>query len=442
MKKTFAILLAISTLSASLLTGCGGAGGSADGADSTGKEKVTIDIFQHKSEIAQQLQAAVDVYTAQNPHVTINLETVQGSDYNTSLKAKMLGADPVEIFGAGYNDLVNNYTDYAEDLSDQPWVPHVQKGILSGITVNDKVLGLPISIEGYGLVYNTEIFKAAGIDASTLTSYEAIDAAFAQLQSKIDAGELAEQFPLLEAVCEYAAKESWVPGIHTVNLLYAGEFASQREVVDAPTVSFSKTAEFQQTLDLLTKYTSAAKAGNLALLNAVDYSSQIGGGLGIERVAVVQQGNWIGPELKNISEELAAKMDILPLPMKGVAEDRICVDVAFNWCVNSKSNDQERQAAKDFLNWLFQSDEGKKIVVNELGFLPAFDNYQDIEIADPLSKAVQRYLAAGKTIPWMFSAFPSGYESLAAADIQAYLGGSVSWEECIKKLESDFASLK
>lgn len=34
----------------------------------------------------------------------------------------------------------------------------------------------------------------------------------------------------------------------------------------------------------------------------MDYSSEIGGGLAIERVAVVQQGNWIGPELSGIDE--------------------------------------------------------------------------------------------------------------------------------------------
>ena len=34
---------------------------------------------------------------------------------------------------------------------------------------------IPVSVEGYGLVYNKEIFKDAGIDASTLTSYDAID---------------------------------------------------------------------------------------------------------------------------------------------------------------------------------------------------------------------------------------------------------------------------
>ncbi len=43
-------------------------------------------------------------------------------------------------------------------------------------------------------------FEACGIDGSTLKSYDDIDAAFGKVQDAIDAGELADQFPDLEAV--------------------------------------------------------------------------------------------------------------------------------------------------------------------------------------------------------------------------------------------------
>lgn len=444
MKKIFATLIASCLLAASILTGCGNNAsndGNATGNNSK-NEKVTIDIIQNKSEISTELEEAIKTYTSLNPNIKINLETVQGNDYNTSLKAKMLGGDPVEIFAASFNDMLNNYYNYLEDLSDQPWVEHISDSLVADCTLDDKIAGLPISIEGYGLVYNKEIFEAAGIDTTTLTSYNAIDAAFAQLQSKIDAGELAEKYPLLEAVSEYAAKESWIPGLHSVNLLFATQFKGPREVMEADSVSFSAVSDFEKTMQLLTKYTAAGKAGNLALLNAIDYSSQIGGGLGIERVAVVQQGNWIGPELKNISEELSAKMDMMPLPMPGLAEDSIYVGVPMYWCVNNTSGDAEKQAAKEFMNWLFQSEEGKSIVVNKFGYLPAFDNYDSYPVSDPLSQAVQRYVAQGKTIAWMINGFPSGYEPQAAADIQAYLGGDIDFAECVKKLGDDFTALK
>lgn len=161
-----------------------------------------------------------------------------------------------------------------------------------------------------------------------------------------------------------------------------------------------------------------------------------------ERVAVTQQGNWIGPELKNISEDVAQKMGMLPIPLKGVKEDCIATGISIYWCINSKSDDKVKEASKEFLNWLFQSDEGKQLVVDELGFVPAFTNYDGIEITDPLSKEVKRYIDEGKTMPWVMGGFPSGYEPLAAADIQGYFSGQYTFDQMVDKLRADFADLK
>ena len=60
----------------------------------------------------------------------------------------------------------------------------------------------------YGLLYNKAVFEACGIDGSTLKSYDDIDAAFGKVQDAIDAGELADQFPDLEAVVSLPAAES------------------------------------------------------------------------------------------------------------------------------------------------------------------------------------------------------------------------------------------
>ena len=56
----------------------------------------------------------------------------------------------------------------------------------------------------------------------------------------------------------------------------------------------------------------------------------------------------------------------MPIPLKGVVEDSIAVGVSFNWCVNNQASDADKAAAKDFLNWLFQSEKGKQIVIEEL----------------------------------------------------------------------------
>ena len=443
MKKVIGSVLTVAMV-AGMMTGCGSTGGSTDtktSADnSAGDGQVVIDIFQNKNEISDALQAAIDTYEEENPSIKINLETVGGSDYASSLKAKMLGNDPVEIFTLGGPDDIASYQDYLEPLTDQEWVSHVTAGCVDNVTVDDEVYGLPLAIEGYGLIYNKKIFEAAGIDASKLTTYDAIDKAFADLQNQIDEGKLADEFPVLEAVEEYAAKESWIVGLHTNNVALSQEFKSATNAFNSKSVEYTYGDQLKDLIDLETKYTTSKD--DLSLLNSVDYSTQVGGGLAIERVAVVQQGNWISSEVANVSEDVLDNLGILPIPLKGVVEDSIAVGVSNYWCVNSKSSDAEKKAAKDFLNWLYQSDEGKQIVVNDLGFIPAFDNYDDVTISDPLSAEVKRYVDAGKTIPWVFSGQPSGWDSKVAANIQNYLAGSMTWDEVIAQNIADWESMR
>ena len=432
-KKEMAVLL-VAAITLGMMSGCG----SKIGAGSAEGDTVTINLYQNKSEIAGPLQKVADAYTKEHPNVKINVESIQGNDYNTNLKAKLMGNNAVDIFALGDN--ITNMMDYVEDLSAEPWVKNAVDGSIDDVTVDGKVYGLPVSVEGYGLVYNKEIFKDAGIDAATLTSYDAIDKAFADLQEQIDSGKLKDKYPQLEAVEDYAAKETWIPGLHTLNVPLSCEYKSATELRNSDELGLKYADSLKALLDLETKYTPSRN--DLSKLNAVDYSTEIGGGLAIERIAVVQQGNWIGPELKGIDEKTANKMGMLPIPTKGVKEDCISVGISIHWCVNKQSDEKVKVAAKDFLNWLFQSDEGKQLVVNELGFVPAFKNYEGIEISDPLSQEVKRYIDAGKTTSWVMGGFPSGFEPKAAADFQGYFSGEYSFDDMISHLKADFKELK
>ncbi|NLK96522.1 MAG: carbohydrate ABC transporter substrate-binding protein [Epulopiscium sp.] len=449
-RKSLVLLLVMMLMSTFTLYGCGGAGNTTQSSTQEtsqetaqqGEKKAPakVDIFQNKSEFAEQLEAAAKLYMEENPEVQINIETVQGADYATALKAKMLNDDKPEIFGIAMVGVKEDYGDYQEDLSDQPWVEHLYPDIKETVTVDGKVLGLPVSIEGYGLAYNREIFEAAGIDCSTLTSYDAIDKAFATLQQKIDNGELKDKYPQLEAVVEYAAKEAFISGLHLMNIPLQAELKTAKAAFEAQEIELTHADSLKALIDLQTNYTPARN--NKSLLNSVDYSTQVGGGLAIERVAVIQQGNWIAPELANVAPDVLEKIDVMPIPLKGVVEDSIAVGVSFNWCVNNQASDADKAAAKDFLNWLFQSEKGKQIVIEELKCIPAFDNYEDLDRLDPYSKRVAEYMGQGKTMPWVFSGYPKGFEPQAAADIQGYFAGDMTWEECVQKLKEDWKTLR
>lgn len=402
-------------------------------------EEVTFDIFQFKVEINDALKKAIETYMGEHPNVHINLETVGGgADYGAALRAKMQSAPPT-IFNIGGPQDTKDWMNNLEDLSGESWVSNAVNGTLLAVTVDGKVYGMPYNIEGYGLVYNKNIFKDAGIDGATLTSFDAISNAFATLKQKIDAGEMKEKYPQLEAVTELAAKETWITGLHTLNVGLSNEFkGGGTEAFNAKTVNFTYKDALKALFDLQADYTSNAKSkGNL---NAIDYATEVGGGLAIERVAAIQQGNWIFGDVKNVDENVANNLGILPIPLKGVKEDSIPVGVPMYWCVNSQSKDAQKAAAKEFLNWLYQSDEGKSIVINEFYFIPPFTNYQGLEPSDALGKAVKSFADAGKTMPWVFMGFPTDWGmGVFGTKMQDYFAGKLTFDQVVEESKTAWA---
>lgn len=435
-KRILAMLLAAAI--AFSATACKKKDGSSSVADTsvdTG-EKTEVDIIQFKVEISDALTKAAKTYMDANPDIKINIDTVGGgADYGAALKAKMQSGNNPDIFNIGGPQDLKDWSEKLEDLTDQPWVKNAATGTLLAVTQNDKVYGLPYSIEGYGFVYNRAIFETAGIPVDNLNTYAAIENAMKTLKSKIDKGELKEKYPALEAVTELPAKETWVTGLHTLNLALTNEFKGPMEAFEAKTVKFTHSNALKSLIDLQALYTK--NANDLGKLNSVDYATQVASGIAIERVAVIQQGNWVYNEVANVDEDVARNLDMMPLPLKGVVEDSIPVGVPMYWCINKESTGAEKAAAKDFLNWLYQSEEGKRIVVTEFGFIPAFTNYTDLEPADPLGKAVKKFSDAGKTMPWVFMGFPTSWGmEVFGSSLQKYFAGEIKWEDLINEAQA------
>lgn len=445
-KKLIALGIVGSLVVTSMLTGCSQPAEetAADTPADTPaqEEQVSVDIFQFKVEIVDALDEAVVAYEAEHPNVKINLQTVGGGDdYGAALRAQFQSGNEPDIYNIGGPQDVKDWMENLEDLSDQPWVGQAIDGVLSGVTIDGGIYGLPYNIEGYGLAYNKEIFKDAGIDASAINDYASLDEALATLQAKIDSGELKDKYPLLEAPIEYAAKETWVTGLHSSNIALANEFPSSLDAFEAKNLEFKYADAFKAYIDLQVKYSSNAKSP--AKINAVDYATQVDEGIALERVAVIQQGNWIYGGVKNVDEAVADKLGFLPLPVKGVREDSIAIGVPMYWAVNSGAPDADREAAKDFLNWLYTSDFGKDTVVNKFFFIPPLNGYGDIQPADPLAQDILRYGSEGRTMPWVFMGYPTDWGmGVLGEQIQKYYAGEATWEEVVETVKAKWTEMR
>ncbi|MBP2242777.1 raffinose/stachyose/melibiose transport system substrate-binding protein [Cytobacillus eiseniae] len=422
-------LFAVSLGLAGILTGCSSDEWSTSESKPKG-EQVSLDIFQFKVEFKDQFEEVAKAYEKEHENVKINITTVGGGeDYGAALRSKFASGNEPAIYNIGGPQDVEDWKDKLADLSDTAAADVALEGTLDGVTVDGEVLGLPYNQEGYGFIYNKNVFAEAGIDPASIVDYASLETAVKELDSK--KGELG-----LEAVFALPGKEKWVTGLHLSNTFLAPEFDNNvLKAFSAKEVEFQYGEAFKKILDLQNDYSVQPTV-------SLDYSQQVEELFSLQKVAIIQQGNWVYGSIASIDEEFAQNgIGILPIPVEGYEGDRIPVGIPMYWGVNSNADEAVVKEAKEFLDWLYTSETGKETVVSDFNFIPAYEGYDSTKIADPLSKDVYEYSEKGKTIGWTFMGYPTGWgENELGVEIQRYLSDEASWDDVINTTKKVWGS--
>ncbi|MFO8070088.1 MAG: extracellular solute-binding protein [Alkalibacterium sp.] len=407
-----------------------------DGADDNGnggsEEEISLAIMQGKVEFNNQFNELAEMYMDENPNVSIEITSVGGgTDYFTQLTTRFSAGDEPDIFSVAGPNEFEQMAEYLADLSDTDAANAALPGTLTDVTGEDGVVtALPYNLEGYGFIYNKNVFEAAGIDAEAISTYEDLEEAVQTIDSQKDELDI-------EAVFAFPGAEAWVPGNHLSNVYLTHEFDENvNEAYNAETVEFEKGDEFQRMLDLQVDY-------SVGPVLSLDYSQQVEEYFSLGQVAMIQQGNWVYPTLEQMDPDFAENgVGMIPIPLEGY-ENQLPVGVPNYWAVNSNKDDATVQEAKDFLDWMYLSDEGKDFVINEFNFIPAYEGYDEMEISDPLSQIVYDYSESGDTIGWVFNGYPTGWTNNEfGPNIQAYIAGEMTWDEMVENSISAWESLK
>lgn len=402
-------------------------------------EDAEITYFNYSIEGKELYEKEIAAYNEIHPNIKINMELAGGgTDWRSTLKAEISSGQAPDIVALEGASDFETFGDMLEDLSDQPWVSHVYDNSISDCKIDDSVVALPSGVVCYGLLYNKAVFETCGIDAATITSYDAMDEAFGKIQTAIESGELSEDFPDLEAVVSLPGAEEWVLANHGANPALQAEFGNVFDTYKADTLDFTYADALKDYVDLLVKY--SPDADKPEALIGVDYDSAMGGSFCIGRTAVIQMGQWVAQVIEEIDPELIKNIGVLPMPMKGLDEDNICYGIASYLAVNKNSGDAEKAAAKDFLNWLFLSDEGKSLVSSNISV--PMDNYAEYPSGNPISAACETYAQSGNTFSLVFGGYPDGWMDLLGAGIQSYIAGDKEWAEVVEQAKTSWTEMR
>lgn len=424
LKKLLSLTLA-GALAMGTLAGCGSK--TEEKADSG--SKVVLDVFQFKVEFKDAFEKLAKEYEASHDGVKINITTVGGGEnYGASLKSKFASGGEPAIFNVGGPQDVKDWNSKLADLSDTKASKEALEGTLDAVTKDGKILGLPFNQEGYGILYNKEVFKKAGIDPASINSFVKLEEAVKTIDSKKK--ELG-----LESVMAFPAKETWVTGLHLSSPFFAAEFDGDiNKAFEAKTIDFKYNEGMKKLLDLQNTYSVQPTV-------SLDYSRQVEELFSTGKVAMIQQGNWVYGSIEGIDPEFAANnVGILPMPVEGYKEDSIPVGIPMYWAVNNNKDEATVKASKEFIDWLYTSEEGKKAVLEDFKFIPAYKGYDTSKISDPISKEIYQYAKDGKTINWVFMGYPSDWGmNKLGADIQQYVSGKLTWEDLVKNAKTTWA---
>ena len=416
-KRTLALLLAM-TMTVGCLAGCGAPAATTeapaseaateDAAEEDSTEFGKLVIFQSKTEIMDKLNQCAEDF-AEETGIEVEVWETSGDNYFTDLKTDLSTQAGPTLFSLAPGSESVEMADYLEDVSDLNFIDKVSAGMVD--TVNGKQVGIPYTLEGFGLVYNANL-----ADPSTLTS---TDALVSYLEKAKADGINGLGF----------SQEDYFLIMHVLNT----PFAIQADP-DAYLAKVLAGEERMYDNDAFKEFATFMEAVRANCTNPADitYDNNCGD-FATGKTAMIHQGNWCYSMFADYDVDF--DMGIAALPLCG--NNKVAVSVPAAWYINTDAAEAEKNSAKKFLEWLYTSDAGKNYLMAEFGFVPVVEGMTS-DTLDPISTSVAAAAAKGDTIPWNMANWPAGISSSLAPIVMQFYVSDMSGEELVNQLNDAF----
>ncbi|MCG7277906.1 ABC transporter substrate-binding protein [Corynebacterium imitans] len=398
-----------------------------------------------KPEQAEQFKAIAEEYTEETG-IPVKVVTAASGSYMQTLKAEMAKSNAPTLFQINGQEGYGIWKDYLADISDYEVVEALNEDAQPITDKDGSVRGFPFAMEGFGILYNEEIFdryfalpNPAVASMDEINNFGALKAVAEDMQGKKEELGIDGAF----AVTSLIAGEEWRWTNHLMNGPYHYEILDRdiNEFQDMPTIDFTYGDNFKQLFDLYLQ-NSTTKPALAASRATSDSMAEFATG----KAAMVQNGNWawsqIAGDASNVVKE--DKIKFMPMYMGLPNEENVGLNVGTEnyLAVNNKASEEDQQATRDFLTWLFLSERGKELVVDDLSFIAPFTNYSPEDVPDdPLARQVQAALSDTETeaIPWDFQFSPNQqFRDLYGQNLAQYAIGNMSWDDVVAKLKVDW----
>jgi len=376
-----------------------------DGGGDKGKKLAKISLFQSKVEIAESLENLASKYKAETGN-EVEVWGSAGDSYITQLQTKLAANEGPTIFSVQQGVEAEKFSSYYYDMTNESYSKYIVPNM--ALEIEGKVIGVPIGIEGFGLVYNKNLYDPSSVK-DTKSLVKALEKYKAEGINGLGLSQSA--YFLIGHIINtpFALQEDPIAFIKQVN---KGE------------VDLKQVPEFQEFAEVM-----EAIRANTPNPVEITYDTQMGD-LATGKSATVHQGNWSYSMLADYKD---INISMTPFPIAG--NDKLEVGVPAGWVINNQASQEQIAAANAFLEWLYTSETGKNTILNDFGFIPAVTTITPTNL-DPLSQAVYDATQAGKTLPRALNYFPQGIiiNDLAPLASEFFLNPKMTGEQFLDKL--------
>lgn len=439
-KKRLIALLLTAAMTGSLLAGCGSSGGDSSDSGSSGDSEATGKVYylNFKPEQADQWVELAEQYTEETG-VQVDVQTAASGTYESQLKSEMAKDEAPTLFQVNGPVGLATWKDYCYDLSDSA----VYKDVSSDDYVlkdGDQVLGIAYVIETYGIIYNKAIlndyFEA---DYSTIKSidelnnFEALKTVAEEIQAHKD--ELGVQGAFTSAGMD--SSSDWRFKTHLANLPIYYEY-QEDGITSTDAIKGTYLDNYKQIWDLYLN-NSTCDPSMISSKTAEDATAEFSLG----EAVFYQNGTWAYNDVKD-NEVADEDMGMLPIYIGAEGEENqgLCTGSENYWCVNKNASEEDIQATLDFMQWVVESDEGRDMLANQMGFVTPFTTFADYLPSNPLVQANEEYNEAGKTpVSWNFTTMPSeNWKNNVGSALLEYAQGTGDWDGVVTAFVDGWAT--
>lgn len=386
-------------------------------AETAPAKEVELNIMMSFPQYMDQWEDYCDQFEAkmlaeENVKVTINLEMPSADQYDSILQARLTGDDTPDLFTIQANN-IQTYANagYLTDLTNEESIAKVYDNVKETVTVDGKVMGVPIESTAWSVLYNKQMFEDAGITPpETLDELKAVCVA---LQEK-------GYTPFM-----LAFQEQWVPQLMTAVTLggkTTGELPDWLERMYKDEASYEEVREIFDVINLIMENGTKRAMEEGSEVGAADFANGA--------AAMFVQGTWSANTIMTTNPDM--QLGVFALPVNNNPE---CtrINLATSTVLGVYANGLEKEVAIKFANYVLD-DNDSSALFQACGFNP-ISSIHAFETASWVQDAY-KYVEEGRS--YQDLVLPSSVTDEQGRLLQELYVGSVDVDGIIERLDGAF----